>query len=85
MFFKKKDNQLDKLVKQLNQIYKSVNKYGKYIEELSKDVAILKKDSHPPIFTKDQYDKLDERVKTMEAFFDNIEKISSEYIKDVGN
>ena len=54
-------------------------------EELSKDVAILKKDSHPPVFTKEQYDKLDERVKTMEAFFDNIERISSEYIKDVGN
>lgn len=85
MFWKKKDDQLDKLIKQMNQIYKSVNKYGKYIEELSKDVAILKKDSHAPVFTKEQYNKLDERIKTMEAFFDNIEKISAEYIKDVGN
>ena len=85
MFWKKKNDKLDKLVKQMNQIYRSVNKYGKYIEELSKDVALLKRDSHPPVFTKEQYQNLDERVKTMEAFFENIEKISSEYIKDIGN
>jgi uncharacterized protein Yka (UPF0111/DUF47 family) len=85
MFWKKRNDKLDKLARQMNQVYKSVNKYGKYIEELSKDVAILKKDSHPPVFTKEQYEKLNERVKTIEAFFDNIEKISSDYIKDIGN
>ena len=75
MFFKKK----------VKQIYKTISKYGEYIEELSKDVATLKKDSHPPIFSKEKYIRLDDRVKTIEAFFDNIEKISTEYRKDFGN
>ena len=82
---KKQVKQLDVLTKQMKQVHKNVNKYGKYIEELAKDVAMLKKDSHPPIFTKEEYKKLDDRVTTMEAFFDNIEKISTDYIKDIGN
>ena len=82
MFLKKSD---DKIKKQLRQIHKNVTKYGKYIEELSKDIALLKKDSYPPVFTKDAYKKLEERVETIESFFDNIEKISTDYIKDVGN
>ena len=81
-FFKKNN---DEVVIQLKQIHKTVSKYGKYIEELAKDVAMLKKDSHPPMFTKDEYIELDDRVKTIEAFFENIEKISTEYIKDIGN
>ena len=65
------------LDKQIDILWKAINKQGKYIENLEIIVAHLKKDSHPPVFTKEQYDKLDERVKTMEAFFDNIYEITT--------
>ena len=58
---------------------------GKYVEELHKDVAILKKHSHKPIFTKKQYTILDDRISVIEGFIDNVEKISTEYMKDIAN
>jgi predicted RNase H-like nuclease (RuvC/YqgF family) len=46
------DNELDIQVKQLQ---KTIAKQGRIIEELEKDNAILKSQSHPPIFsTKDK-------------------------------
>ena len=58
-----KDNVLDKLMKQTN---KTIGKYGRYIEELEKEVAILKKDSHPPIFSKADIRKIERRLKKLE-------------------
>lgn len=49
------DNELDIQMKQLQ---KTVAKQGKYIEELEKEVAILKADSHPPIFTLKDYEEI---------------------------
>ena len=49
------DNELDVQMKQLQ---KTVAKQGKYIEELEKEVAILKADSHPPIFTLKDYEEI---------------------------
>ena len=49
------DNELDIQMKQLQ---KTVAKQGKYIEELEKEVAILKADSHPPIFTLKDYKEI---------------------------
>ena len=41
-------------------------KYGKYIEELEKEVADLKGNSHPHIFTKEDYSKILERLDKIE-------------------
>tara|TARA_R100001594_G_scaffold49022_1_gene81948 strand:- start:297 stop:482 length:186 start_codon:yes stop_codon:yes gene_type:complete len=57
---------MDELSRKIDSLIRTVNKYGKYIEELEKDVAILKKDSHPPIFgVKDKYNII-ERLKKLE-------------------
>ena len=58
-----KPNELDKQIKSLQ---KTVNKNAKYIEELEKEVAILKKDSHPPIFSKADLRKIERRLKKLE-------------------
>ena len=58
-----KPNELDKQMKSLQ---KTVNKNAKYIEELEKDVAILKKDSHPPPFTKKDKTNINKRLKKLE-------------------
>ena len=57
------DNELDIQVRQRQ---KTIRKQGKYIEELEKNVAILKADSHPPIFTKRGYDNILKRLKKLE-------------------
>ena len=56
-------NELDMQMKQLQ---KTIVKQGKYIEELEKNVATLKKESHPPIFGKDDYKKLIKRLNKLE-------------------
>ena len=57
------DNELD--IKMKTALKKS-NKNAKYIEELEKDVAILKKDSHPPIFGKKDKNDIIKRIKKLE-------------------
>ena len=61
--------------KQIDILWKAINKQGRYIEQLEIIVAHLKKDSHPPVFKKSQYKELDERLKMVEAWIDNIELI----------
>ena len=61
--------------KQIEYLWKTINKQGKYIEQLEIEVAILKKDSHPPVFKSEQYDDLLKRLEVIEAFIDNIELI----------
>ena len=58
-----KPNELDIQIKQQQ---KTISKQGRYIEELEKDVAILKKDSHPPMFAKDDYKKIIKRLNKLE-------------------
>ena len=58
-----KPNELDI---QLKFLQRTVNKQGKYIEQLEKNVAILKRDSHPPIFGKDDYKDIIKRLKKLE-------------------
>ena len=58
-----KPNELDKQMKSLQ---KTVNKYGKYIETIEKNIAVLKKDSHPPIFGKKDKNKIIKRLKKLE-------------------
>ena len=58
-----KPNELDI---QLKFLQRTANKQGKYIEELEKNVAILKRDSHPPIFGKDDYKDIIKRLKKLE-------------------
>tara|TARA_R100001530_G_C4171938_1_gene116933 strand:- start:123 stop:407 length:285 start_codon:yes stop_codon:yes gene_type:complete len=57
------DNELDIKMKTA---LKNLNKNAKYIEELEKDVAILKKDSHPPIFGKKDKRDIINRLKKLE-------------------
>ena len=57
------DNELDIKMKTA---LKNLNKNAKYIEELEKDVAILKRDSHPPIFGKKDKRDIIKRLKKLE-------------------
>ena len=57
------DNELDIKMKTA---LKNVRKNAKYIEELEKDVAILKKNSHPPIFGKKDKNNIIKRLKKLE-------------------
>ena len=61
--------------KQIDILWKAINKQGRYIEQLEIIVAHLKEDSHPPVFKKSQFNELDERLKLVEAWIDNIELI----------
>ena len=45
---------------------KALDKYGRTIEELEKEVAILKRDSHPPIFSIEDRDGIIERLDKLE-------------------
>ena len=58
-----KPNELDK---QMKQVQKTTNKSLKYIEELEKEVAILRSNSHPPIFSKADVRKIERRLKKLE-------------------
>jgi DNA repair ATPase RecN len=58
-----KPNELDKKFKQSQ---KNLNKALKYIEVLEKDVGTLKTDSHPPLFTKKDLNKINKRLKKLE-------------------
>ena len=57
------DNELDIQVRQMQ---KTIAKQGKYIEELEKNVAILSKESHPPIFSKKEYNSILRKLKKLE-------------------
>ena len=57
------DNELDIQVKQMQ---KTISKQGKYIEELEKEVALLKVNSHPPVFKKNSHDKILKRLRKLE-------------------
>ena len=57
------DNELDVQMKQLQ---KTVAKQGKYIETLEKEVAILKSNSHPPMFSKSDHKNILKRLKKLE-------------------
>ena len=57
------DNELDIKMKTA---LKNLRKNAKYIEELEKDVAILKKDSHPPVFGKKDRNDIIKRLKKLE-------------------
>ena len=58
-----KPNELDRKFKQSQ---KNLNKALKYIEVLEKDVGALKADSHPPLFTKKDLNKINRRLKKLE-------------------
>ena len=71
-----------KIEKQLKIILKSVNKLSSHIEVLKKVIAIQKKEiAHQKKVNKVNSD----RVSVIEAWQDNIEKISSDYMKDIAN
>ena len=66
-------NKIDKYVNKPNELdlqikahARALDKYGRTIEELEKDVAILKTNSHCPIFSADDYKKIIRRLKNLE-------------------
>ena len=67
---KKKDKkELDgyrNLSVQVKQLQKTVSKQGRYIEELEKEVAILKSNSHPPVFFKSDYKNILKKLEKLE-------------------
>ena len=63
------------LDKQIDILWKAIHKQGRYIENLEIMVAHLKTDSHPPVFKETQFKELDERLKYVEAWINNIELI----------
>ena len=58
-----KPNELDL---QIRAHAKELDKLGRYVEELEKEVAILKADSHPPIFAKKNYKDILKRLNKLE-------------------
>ena len=60
------DKEWDNLLAKVNSVSKNINKCLGEVEELQKEVAILKSESHPPVFTKDQYKDLIKRIKKVE-------------------
>ena len=57
---------MEELELKLLSLGRAVMKYGRYIEDLEKEVADLKRNSHPPIFTKEDYSKILERLDKIE-------------------
>ena len=57
----------------------------KGILKIKKEIKKLKKDSHPPVFKKDTYEDLNNRVLKLEAFFDNIYEIGAISEKENNN
>ena len=58
-----KPNELDLQVKAHA---RALDKYGRTIEELETNVAILKADSHPPVFSTKEYKKILRRLNKLE-------------------
>ena len=58
-----KPNELDLQVKAHA---RALDKYGRTIEELETNVAILKSDSHPPVFSVKEYKKILRRLNKLE-------------------
>ena len=59
----------------IDKLLKMVIEQNREIISLRKEVNALKKQSHPPVFTRKQYSEIDERVRFVEAFIDNFERI----------
>ena len=66
-------NKIDKYVNKPNELdlqvkahARALDKYGRTIEELEKDVAILKTNSHPPVFSMKKYNKILSRLNKLE-------------------
>ena len=57
------ENELDL---QMRATRKTLGRCGASLEEAEKDIAILKKDSHPPIFSLKDIDKINKRLKWLE-------------------
>tara|TARA_R100000700_G_C3088947_1_gene91205 strand:- start:297 stop:536 length:240 start_codon:yes stop_codon:yes gene_type:complete len=58
------ENELDK---QMAVVQKTLNKYGKTLEDLEKDVAILKNNSHPPIFKSETLKNIKKELKDLKG------------------
>ena len=48
------------------------------LHEVLVRIEKLEEDSHPPVFKKEAYDNLSERLEVMEAFFNGITAIKSD-------
>ncbi len=57
---------LKKYVEEDNELDVQVRKHAKKLDELLKDVSILKSDSHPPIFRRDDVKDILSRLKRLE-------------------
>ena len=78
-----------KMIVSIKKIEREVEKLNKTIfifrNDLNKRIIKLEKDSHTPVVSKDSYEKLQDEVFILKSFVDNIEKISTEYMKDIAN
>ena len=59
-----KPNELDI---QMAVVQKTLSKYGKIIEEVEKSIAILSRNSHPPLFGKEDKEGILDRLKNLEG------------------
>ena len=58
-----KPNELDI---QMKQVQKTQNKHGRTLENVEKDIAQLRLDSNPPVFMKDDYKDIIQRLEKLE-------------------
>ena len=59
-------NKTNELDIQMKQVQKTASKHGKSLEEIDKDMAILKSDSHPPIFSRTDHHDILKRLEKLE-------------------
>jgi len=75
---------VNKVKFQMDKILKMLMNINERVMQLEEDVGNLKKEAHPPIFTKRQYSSIDERIQYIEAFINNLEKLTFDE-KDIAN
>ena len=79
----KKIREYYSLKKQIDKIYTLLAKVTLNEQKLMENMYIMKDDikelktkSHPPLFTKTEYEEVNQRLMLLEAFFDNLERIA---------
>ena len=79
----KKIREYYSLKKQIDKIYTLLAKVTLNEQKLMENMYIMKDDikelktkSHPPLFTKTEYEEVNQRHMLLEAFFDNLERIA---------
>ena len=70
--------QVNSVKKEINKVLALVKSHHHRLAAIEKKIDDLNINSHPPLFTKTQYESLDSRIGYVEAFVDNLVKIADD-------